>query len=620
MGQPSTQATDKPVETLETVVIRFAGDSGDGMQLTGTQFTNESAAAGNDIATLPDFPAEIRAPAGTLAGVSGFQLNFSSQSVLTPGDQPDVLVAMNPAALRVNLGDLRKNGILILDTDAFSTSNLRKAGYAEHPASIGDLDGYQVFDLPMAKLTAKALENKGLPNKTVVRCRNFFALGLCAWMFGRPTEGTLKWISEKFAKSEALIDANTTVFKAGWNYGETTETFTVSYQVAAADIAPGVYTSVTGNRALALGLITAAAKAELPLFYGSYPITPATDILHELADAKAYGVTTFQAEDEIAAIGASIGASFGGALGVTASSGPGIALKGEAIGLATMVELPLIILNVQRGGPSTGLPTKTEQADLMQALYGRNGECPVAVIAPQTPVDCFTAVLDAVRATIRHMVPVMVLSDGYLANGAEPWLLPRFEDIESIPQKFWTETLGFQPYLRDEDTLARPWVRPGTPGLEHRVGGIEKDYGSGDISYDPDNHERMVRVRASKVERIADTFPATEVFGSELGEAVIVGWGSTFGAIRESVERLNAEGMSVGHVHLRWLNPLPSDLEKVLRRFKTVIVPEMNLGQLVRVLRDRFVIDAVPVSQVTGQPFRTVDLVERLRAILEERR
>ncbi|MFQ5352908.1 MAG: 2-oxoacid:acceptor oxidoreductase subunit alpha, partial [Candidatus Binatia bacterium] len=472
---PALTDKGKAVEELETVIIRFAGDSGDGMQLTGTQFTNESAIAGNDIATLPDFPAEIRAPAGTLAGVSGFQLSFSNTKVFTPGDQPDVLVAMNPAALAVNTDDLRDGGILIADSDAFTTSNLRKAGLEENPLESESLrNRFQLFAVPLTKMTVDELADMGLPNKTVVRCKNFFALGLCSWMFNRPIEQTVEWIETKFAKVPALVEANVRVFKAGWNFGETAEIFTTSYEVKAAPIEPGEYTNLTGNKAMALGLMAATAKAGKQLFFGSYPITPASEILHELSGRKNFDVVTFQAEDEIAAICSAIGASFGGAMGITASSGPGIALKGEAIGLAVMVELPLVIVNVQRGGPSTGLPTKTEQADLLQALFGRNGECPIAVLAASTPVDCFDVAFDAVRMAIKYMTPVMILSDGYLANGAQPWKVPSFDELASIPARHWTEEMGFHPYLRNEDSLSRPWAVPGTRGLEHRVGGLEK--------------------------------------------------------------------------------------------------------------------------------------------------
>ena len=619
MSAPSTivPPQPKPVEELETVVIRFAGDSGDGMQVTGTQFTTESALAGNDIATLPDFPAEIRAPAGTLAGVSGFQLHFSSQRIFTPGDQPDVLVVMNAAALAVNIDDLRDGGTLIADSDGFTTANLRKVGYETNPLQAEALARrVRVFQAPITKMTAQTLAPLNLPNKTVVRCKNFFALGMCAWLFNRPTEETLTWVRSRFRKAPELIEANTRAFKAGWAFGETSEMFTSSYRVAQAEIEPGRYTSITGNQALAFGLMAAAAKASKQLFYASYPITPASDVLHELASHKNFGVMTFQAEDEIAAAGAALGAAFGGAIAVTASSGPGISLKGETIGLGVMVELPMIIVNVQRGGPSTGLPTKTEQADLLQALYGRHGECPLPVIAAYSPTDCFDAAFDAVRVAIKYMTPVILLSDGFLANGSKPWKLPRFEDLPAIPAKYWTNTVGFHPYLRDEDTLSRPWVVPGTPGLEHRIGGLEKDYDSGNISYLPTNHERMVRVRASKVEKVADEIPPPEVFGDGAGEALVVGWGSTFGSIREAVIRLRRDGHKVGHMHLRWLNPLPPGVGEILERYDRVIVPELNLGQLVRVLRERFLVDAIPISKVQGQPFKAQQLTERIRSLL----
>ncbi len=619
IGAATTSAASaKRVEERSTVVIRFAGDSGDGMQLTGTQFTNESALAGNDIATLPDFPAEIRAPIGTLAGVSGYQLNFSSGRVFTPGDDPDVLVAMNPAALRVNLADLVDNGILIVDTDAFTKANVRKAGYDSDPLEDPSLERVSVFKIALTKLTSQALKELGLPNKTVVRCRNFFALGLCSWLFTRPTEETLNWIAEKFKKAPQLVEANTLVFKAGWNYGETTEAFHSSYTVApATGIEPGTYTNMIGNKALAYGLMAGAAKADKRLFLGTYPITPATDILHELASHKELGVITFQAEDEIAGVCSALGASFGGAIGVTTSSGPGIALKSEAIGLGVMVELPLVVVNVQRGGPSTGLPTKTEQADLLQALFGRNGESPVAVVAPCTPTDCFMAGYEAVATAIRYMTPVIVLSDGYLANGAEPWSIPKFAELPSIEAKFWTQSQGFHPYLRNEDTLARPWVVPGTPGFEHRIGGIEKDYASGNISYDADNHERMSRVRASKIERIAEDIPPARVEGSDTGEVLVIGWGSTYGAITEAVAQLNAEGIATGHLHFRWLNPFPRGVGSILKRFKHVVVPEMNLGQLIRLIRDRFLVDARPITKIQGQPFKVRELVEPIRALVE---
>ena len=616
MGAPATEKTKSlPVESLDTVVIRFAGDSGDGMQLTGTQFTNQSAIAGNDIATLPDFPAEIRAPAGTLAGVSGFQLHFSSDLIFTPGDQPDVLVVMNPAAFAVNIDDLVDGGLLIADSDGFTKSNLKKAGLEKNPLEDAALkDRVRVFEIPITKLTGESLRDMKLPNKTVVRCKNFFALGICSWLYDRPVEDTLAWIESKFAKRAELVEANKRVFKAGMNYGETVDLFASRYQVARAEeIDPGCYTNMTGNKALAYGLMAGAAKADKQLFYASYPITPASDILHELADHKEFGVVTVQAEDEIAAVAAALGASFGGSVGVTGTSGPGISLKSETLGLAVMVELPMVIVNVQRGGPSTGLPTKPEQSDLMQALYGRHGECPMPVLAADSPTDCFNAAFEAIRIATKFMTPVLLLSDGFLANGSKPWPIPKFEDLPDIPAKYWTETLGFQPYLRDEDTLSRPWVVPGTKGLEHRIGGLEKDYNSGDISYVPANHERMIRTRASKVERVADDLDPVEVCGAESGDVLVVGWGSTYGAIQAAIRELNAGGLSVGHAHLRWLNPLPPGLDELFSKYERIVVPELNMGQLVRVIRDQFLIDAIPINRVYGQPFKTKELVEEIR-------
>jgi 2-oxoglutarate ferredoxin oxidoreductase subunit alpha len=605
----------KPSETLDTVVIRFAGDSGDGMQLTGTRFTSQSAIAGNDIATFPDFPAEIRAPAGTLAGVSGFQVHFSNTQVFTPGDRPDVLVAMNPAAFAVNVEELVDGGILIADTDAFSKANLRKAGFDSDPLDDLSLaDRYRVFGVPITKMTSEALAELKLPNKTVVRCKNFFALGLCSWLFNRPTEETLAWIGKKFKRPE-LVEANTRAFKAGWNFGETTEAFASRYEVGEAEIEPGRYTNMTGNKAVAYGLMAAAAKAEKQLFYASYPITPASDILHELAEHKEFDVLTMQAEDEIAAVAAALGASFGGSIGVTGTSGPGVSLKSETMGLAVMIELPMVIVNVQRGGPSTGLPTKTEQADLLQALYGRHGECPLAIIAANSPTDCFDTAFEAVRIAIKYMTPVMVLTDGFLANGSKPWAIPTFDSLPEVPAKFWQETLGFQPYLRDEDTLSRPWVVPGTPGLEHRIGGLEKDFHSGNISYVPDNHARMVRIRAAKIEGIVDDIEPADVYGPDDADTLVVGWGSTHGSIRAAVKQLNAEGVKVAHTQVRWLNPLPPGFGDLLKSYRKVIVPELNLGQLVRVLRDRFLVDAVPINQVKGLPFRVGDLAESIKKL-----
>jgi len=609
----------KPVESLDTVVIRFAGDSGDGMQLAGTQFTIESALAGNDLSTLPDFPAEIRAPAGTLAGVSGFQLNFSSQEVFTPGDMCDVLVAMNPAALKINLDDLKANGMLIVDKETFTEANLKKAEYAVNPLTDSSLDRYRVFGVDITKLTTNALVESGLSNKAVLRCKNFFALGLTSWIFQRPIETTLRWIDNKFKKTPDLAAANARVLRAGYNFGETTEIFLTAYEVQPAKISPGKYRNITGNTATALGFLAAAQKSGLPLFYGSYPITPASDILHELATYKQFGVYTFQAEDEIAAIGAALGAAFGGAIGITATSGPGICLKGEAMGLAVMVELPLVIADIQRGGPSTGLPTKTEQADLMLAMYGRHGECPLPIIAAATPADCFATAFEAVRLAIRYMTPVVFLSDGYIANGAEPWLIPRTADLPDIKVEFRTDPAGYQPYLRDEATLARPWVTPGTPGLEHRIGGLEREHLSGNVSYAPVNHEHMVRLRARKIAGIASEIPPTEVNGPPEGDLLMVGWGSTFGAISSATKELRESGLAVAQVHLRYLNPLPLDLGDVLKRYRRVLVPEMNMGQLVRLLRAEYAIDAVGLNKIQGRPFKVSEIVQRARKVLEER-
>ncbi|MBI2564008.1 MAG: 2-oxoacid:acceptor oxidoreductase subunit alpha [candidate division NC10 bacterium] len=615
--QAAVPAPTKRREQRESVVIRFAGDSGDGMQLTGMQFTTESALAGNDIGTLPDFPAEIRAPAGTLAGVSGFQLNFSSLEVYTPGDNPDVLVAMNPAALKVNIGDLKPGGILLADQDGFDAGNLKKAGYATNPLEDGSLAKYQVIVVDMTGMTLKTVEDLKLSNKVASRCKNFFALGLCSWMYSRPIEPTLKWIQDKFKKTPELVEANARVLKTGYHFGETTELFAVQYEVKPARIAPGKYRNVTGNTAVALGLLAAAKKAGLPLFLGSYPITPASDILHELAQYKNFGIYTFQAEDEIAGVCSALGASFGGGIGVTTSSGPGIALKQEAINLAVMVELPLVICNIQRGGPSTGLPTKTEQADLYQAIFGRNSDSSLPVLAAATPGDCFNMAYEAVRIAIRYMTPVFLLTDGYLANGAEPWLIPKFEDLPSIPVQFRTEVEGFFPYLRDPETLARPWVKPGTPGLEHRIGGIEKEDVTGNISYSPANHELMTRARARKVAAVAQDIPPTTIRGEQAGDLVVVGWGSTYGSIAAAVDEVRARGKKVSHVHLRYLNPLPPDLGGILRRFKTVLVPEMNMGQLLTILRATYLVDAVGLNKIQGQPFKVSEIAAKILRLLE---
>jgi 2-oxoglutarate ferredoxin oxidoreductase subunit alpha len=612
-----TAAPHKSVERRESAVIRFAGDSGDGMQLTGTHFTNESAVAGNDLGTLPDFPAEIRAPAGSLAGVSAFQLNFSSREVFTPGDDLDVLVAMNPAALRVNVVDLKPNGLLIVDGDTFTEQNLKKAEYTTNPLTDGSLESYQVITVGLTKLTLNALKDLGLPARTVSRSRNFTALGLTSWLYHRPIEPTIAWLQHTFKKAPELIEANTRALRAGYNYGETTELFVVSYEVAPAKITPGTYRNVTGNAATALGLLAASQKAGLPLFLGSYPITPASDLLHELATYKNFGVYAMQAEDEIAAAGAAVGAAFGGSIGVTTTSGPGMNLKAETVGLAVCVELPIIICNVQRAGPSTGMPTKTEQADLLQALYGRHGESPLPVLAAATPTDCFDTIFEAVRIALKYMTPVIFLSDGYLANGAEPWRVPQAADLPEIPVSFRTDPNGFFPYLRDPETFSRPWAVPGTPGLEHRIGGLEKEYLTGNVSYAPANHEQMIRVRARKIEGIAREIPPTKVDGAQEGDLLLLGWGGTYGAIAAAARELGTMGKSVGHAHLRYLNPLPSDLGEVLGRFRQILVPELNLGQLLRLIRAEYLVDAVGCNKIQGRPFKVSELVTRALALLD---
>jgi 2-oxoglutarate ferredoxin oxidoreductase subunit alpha len=602
------------------VAIRFAGDSGDGMQLTGTQFTETSALIGNDISTFPDFPAEIRAPAGSLAGVSGFQLNFSSQQIYTHGDAPDVLVAMNPAALRVNIADLKPDGILIANTHAFSDKNLERAGYKTNPLEDGSLEGFRIYPVDITTMTLTAISEQGLNQRAAVRCKNFFALGLVYWMFNRPLAHTIAWIETQFrAKDGEVADANLAALKAGYHYGETAEVFTHNYIVPKARLEPGRYRGISGNEALGLGLLAAAELAGLELLLGSYPITPASDLLHFLAKQKHLGVKTFQAEDEIAAVSAAIGASYAGGLGVTSTSGPGVALKAEAIGLAVMTELPLIVIDVQRGGPSTGLPTKTEQADLLQVLFGRNGECPVPVIAASTPGDCFYTAIEAVRIAVRHMIPVIVLSDGYLANGAEPWKVPDLSAIEPIKVAFHTQAEGFQPYARNQD-LGRPWAIPGTPGLEHRLGGLEKEHLTGNVSYDPHNHEFMVDLRARKVQAVAEHIPPTEIAGPDHGDVLVLAWGGTFGAVRAAVEHLQARGHSIAHVHLRHLNPFPKDLAAILTRYKRVIIPELNSGQLAFIVRARHLIDVKSVTQVRGTPFKEADLIRAFTTELESLR
>jgi 2-oxoglutarate ferredoxin oxidoreductase subunit alpha len=615
--EPPVTQVEKNLEELETVTIRFAGDSGDGMQLTGTQFTNTSAVVGNDISTLPDFPAEIRAPAGSLPGVSGFQLNFSSQEIKTPGDQPNVLVAMNPAALKVNLPDLEEGGTLIVNTDGFTTENLKYANYASNPLEDSSLAGYRVHKLPISTLNMNALKgNVELSRKEIDRSKNFFALGVLYWLYDRPMENTLDWIKNKFGKNPELAKANEIALRTGYNFADTTEVFTTHYTVKKAKIAPGKYRKLTGNEATAIGFIAASQLAGRPLFYGSYPITPASDILHELSRHKSFGVKTFQAEDEIAAVCAAIGASFAGQIGLTGTSGPGVALKQEAIGLAVMTELPLVIINVQRGGPSTGLPTKTEQADLFQAVWGRNGECPAIVIAPATPADCFHMAIEAVRLAFKYMSPVFYLSDGYLANGAEPWSIPEIESLPKIEVTFATDPATFMPYARDPETLARPYALPGTPGLEHRIGGIEKQHITGNVNYDPENHHLMVRLRQEKVDRAVNDIPLVEVMGEKTGKVLVLGWGSTYGSISSAVEKLQREGKSVSSAHLRHLNPFPKNLGEVLAGFETVIIPEMNLGQLCTMIRAKYLVDAVPFSKVKGRPFQIREIVRKVEEYL----
>ncbi len=608
---------------LHAAVIRFAGDSGDGMQLTGDRFTSESAAAGNDLATLPDFPAEIRAPAGTLAGVSSFQVHFSDDDIHTPGDEPDVLVAMNPAALAKHLGAVKAGGTLIINTDAFTPRNLSKAGFDDNPLESGALTDYRVHEVAITDMTMRALADEvgdgTLNKKEAERCKNMFALGLVSWMFSRPIEPTLEWLAGKFASKPAIRDANIRVLNAGHAFGETTEVFTYTYEVPPAPLAPGRYRNIAGNQALAYGLVAASVQSGLDIFYGSYPITPASDILHELAALKHFGVRTFQAEDEIAAIGSAIGAAFGGQLAITGTSGPGLALKSEALGLAMATELPLLVINVQRGGPSTGLPTKTEQSDLLQAMFGRNGESPVPVIAPQSPSDAFYAAFEAARIALVHRIPVIVLSDGFLATSSEPWLLPDAASLPSIDVDFTTEPNtpeGFVPLLRDPETLARPWALPGTPGLAHRIGGLEKDALTGNISYDADNHQAMTKLRHDKVEAIARTLPPLDVDDPD-GDArvLVLGWGSTYGPILGAVQRARKAGTKVARTHLRHLNPLPADLGDILSRYDHVLLPENNSGQLAMLLRARYLVDVQGYNRVTGQPLRAGDIAQRITAL-----
>jgi 2-oxoglutarate/2-oxoacid ferredoxin oxidoreductase subunit alpha len=607
----------KKREVLDKVTIRFAGDSGDGVQIMGGQFTNTAAVLGNDLSTFPDFPAEIRAPAGTLPGVSGFQVQFSSTEIYTPGDKPDVLVAFNPAALKVNLTDLDANKVVIVNTDSFGEVDLKKASCKTNPLTDGTLDKYQSFKIPITELTLKALESlkfkeKDRPNKE--RNKNLFALGLLYWLYNRPLDTTIKELEAAFAKKSSpdkpIAQAAVMALKAGFAYAEATELFRSQYEVPAARYEPGTYRNISGNPAIALGLVAASKQSGLPLFYGSYPITPASSVLEELSKFKAFGVKTFQAEDEIAAVCASIGASYAGALAVTGTSGPGVALKSEAINLAVMTELPLVIVDVQRGGPSTGLPTKTEQADLLQAMFGRNSESPVAIVAPCTPADCFDIAIEACRIAIKYMCPVFLLTDGYLANGAEPWKIPAIESLPKIPVKFRTDPEGFAPYLRNEVTLARDWAIPGTPGLEHRIGGIEKSHIQGNVNYDPENHDYMCRIRAAKIARIAQDIPDVEVFGPDDATTLVLGWGSTYGAIRSAVDDCQRRGKKVARAHIRHMNPFPANLGKVLAKYKKVLIPEMNLGQLLFLIRAKFLVDAKGVNKVQGKPFLVSELID----------
>lgn len=597
---------------LDHIVLRFAGDSGDGMQLTGTQFTRTSALFGNDVATLPDFPAEIRAPAGTLPGVSAYQVNFSSLDIHTPGDRPDVLVAMNPAALKVNLGDLEPGGLVIVNLNSFSDRELKKAGYETNPLEDGSLDRFRVVKVELTRLTREALNDIDLSTRVKDRCKNFFALGMMYWVFNRSMKATEGWIQEKFTKDAVVMQANLQALKAGNTYAEVCELFQTTYDVPPTILDPGKYRHVSGNSAVALGLVVAAQKAGLPLFFGSYPITPASEILHELSRYKAYDVTTFQAEDEIAAVGASIGASFGGAMGVTATSGPGLDLKEEALGLAYMVELPLVIIDVQRGGPSTGMPTKTEQSDLLTAIYGRHGDSSIPVIAACSPPDLFHMAYEAVRIATKYMTPVILLSDGYLANGAEPWRVPDLDDLPPIDVRLRTEPEGFEPYSRDPETLARPWAVPGLRGLEHRIGGLESAVGTGDVSYDPLNHEEMTRLRAEKTERIAKDIPLVKVYGNEEGELLVISWGSSYGPVDGAIRRRLSQGHSIGYLNLGYLNPFPSNLGEILKRFKKVLVCELNLGHLRTLLRDQYLVDAVGYNKVQGQPFKEFEILQAI--------
>jgi 2-oxoglutarate ferredoxin oxidoreductase subunit alpha len=613
----------KPVEQLSQVIVRFAGDSGDGMQLTGSQFTSETALLGNDISTLPDFPAEIRAPAGSLPGVSGFQLHFADHDILTPGDAPNVLVAMNPAALKTNVKDLPKGGTLIVNSDAFNERNLQKAGYAANPLEDGSLDEFQLHSVPLTSLTVGALKDiEGVTSREAERSKNMFALGLMSWLYGRSIDTTVSFLNAKFAKRPEIAQANIKALQAGYAFGETTESFAVTYEVKPAKLAPGIYRNITGNQALSYGLIAASKLSGLPLFLGAYPITPASAILEELAGYKQFGVRTFQAEDEIAAVGAALGAAFGGSLGVTTSAGPGVVLKAETIGLAMQLELPLVICDIQRAGPSTGMPTKPEQGDLLMVLFGRNSESPVPVVAAMSPSDCFNAAIEACRIALKYRTPVYLLSDAYLANGSEPWLLPDVSTLPDISVSFTTEANfegTFLPYLRDEKTLARPWAVPGTPGLEHRIGGLEKEDRTGNVSYDPDNHDLMTRLRAQKVAGIASDIPELEVDDPDGSASVLVlGWGGTYGPIAAACRRVRLGGRQIAHAHLRHLNPFPRNTGEVLRRYERVLIPEMNLGQLLKLVRAEFLVDAVGYNRVTGLPLRAAEVAAAIEALIDQ--
>lgn len=616
MTTSTTPRSAPSTERLSDVVIRFAGDSGDGMQLTGTQFTSTSAFLGNDLSTLPDFPAEIRAPAGTLPGVSAFQIRIADFDIHTPGDSPNVLVAMNPAALKVNLIDLERGGVLVVDTDEFTTRNLKRIGYETNPLEDGSLDGYRVFALPLTTLTKQAVAEAGLDTRNQIRCKNFYALGMCYWLFSRSLEHTERWLAKKFAGKAQLLDGNLRALRAGWTYCDVTEAFQVRYEVEPAKLEPGLYRNVNGNQALAWGLVAGGRLSGLPVFLGSYPITPASDLLHTLAGMRRYGVTTFQAEDEIAAVCAAIGAAFGGALGVTSTSGPGLALKMEAINLAVMTELPLVVVDVMRAGPSTGMPTKTEQSDLLQALFGRNGESPVAVVAPGSPGDCFTIAIEACRLAVEYRVPVIVLSDGYLGNGAEPWRVPSVADLPRIEPNFTTNPEGFQPYSRDPETLARPWAIPGTPGLEHRIGGLEKADGSGNVSSDARNHEKMVGLRAEKIQRMARSIAPLAVDDPDGADLLVLGWGSTEGAIMGAVNEARRRGHRVARAHLRHLSPFPANLGEVLRAYRQVLLPEMNSGQLALVLQGQFLVPITSYPKVQGKPFFRNEIVAKIEEVL----